>query len=357
MLSSGIADKYCSYHLDSKTMIICDNNGCLCFGFIRKKPHITASDLYAFQVLRNYDSSSQPDFSESYQSLWKLFNDDRQAWNSFCEQLIRHADTNDLLAEFGKLEPSRTTEEYKFILPDSCFKSATMIINALKSSGIIEQDSSVIGCTADSCEIFILDRYNNRSVFSKLFSNIYRLALKNDLSIVSDEYGVRVLFDDLVFSDVKFKKNDFKAICKLSGVLSEKGYINDLSISKNGELRFSFASKQIKRLFMRPENILMIYVYHKLKDSTAFDDVYCNLASSEFVVTKGFELLSIKCSVSEPGYASETNQLKWINAKTVWININDSDIDAGSNDSLINISCDEQGCIDKALYDFIINND
>lgn len=56
------------------------------------------------------------------------------------------------------------------------------------------------------------------------------------------------------------------------------------------------------------------------------------------------------------GYASEPDRLKWINAKTVLININDSNTGAGANDSLI-ISCDKHGYTEKALYDIIINND
>ena len=89
------------------------------------------------------------------------------------------------------------------------------------------------------------------------------------------------------------------------GYFKEKGYIINLSISSDGKMNFTYATRQIKELLSTAGKMPEVYTYHKVKEFGEFDDVVSSFeidwegidVKSEFVciLTKGFRTLFVEC--------------------------------------------------------------
>lgn len=308
---AGFYNSFSNYQFDSKDMKFYSLVGCDLFGYIKKFPYITVSDMAAFK-LSSSESSNQPEFFEDYKELWERYSEKSSVWKSLCELLGEHAEKQDVLVSFEKKQDyknSKKVQEYTYILPFMCSKSATKIVNFLKEQDIIEQKSKVNGYTTDSCKIIIIDHYGYKLKYDKLFSNVYALMIPNAITLYTKGKDVFVKFDNLIVSKVKipekFSEKRKEEIEKLINYFVGKGYIINLYTAPDGKMSFTYATRQIKELLTTAGKMLEVHTYHKVKECGRFDDVVSSFeidweeteVKNEFdcIITKGFCTLFVEC--------------------------------------------------------------
>ena len=111
--------------------------------------------MVAFR-LSSSESSNQPEFFEDYKDLWKKYTEKSGVWKSLCDLLADYAGKNDTIVSFKKKTPkdkNQDVDEFYYVLPFVCSRSAEKIICFLKEQGIVEQGSRVSGHTTGSCKV------------------------------------------------------------------------------------------------------------------------------------------------------------------------------------------------------------
>lgn len=306
---AGFYNSFSNYQFDANSMKFNAMNACETLGYIKKAPYITVTDMAAFR-LSSSESSNQPEFFNDYKELWKKYCERSGLWKLLCDILGEYAEKNDVLVSFKKKisrEKNPEAQEYHYIVPFTCNKSIVKIIQYLKEQDILEQGSRSNGYTTDSCEIVIVDRCGYRAEYDKLFSNVYALMLPDaiTLHLNTKSHEVNVVFDDLVVADVQIAGSRIAELSCLMEYFNDKGYVINLSISPDGKMSFTYATRQIKELLTTAGKMLEIYTYHKAKELGKFDDVVSSFeidwedteVKSEFdcILTKGFRTLFVEC--------------------------------------------------------------
>ncbi len=309
LLGTGFYDRFPSYAFNSADMTFASMSGCDMLGYIKKTPYITVADMVAFR-LSSSESSNQPEFFADYKTLWAKYTEKRSLWKWVCDLLGDYAKRNDTLAFFKKKlsrEKAQVPEKFLYIIPFACSRSAAKIIRFLKEQEIAEQESFVREYTTDSCEVVIVDRCGYRKIYDKLFANVYALMLPDAISLYLNTRSreVNVVFDSLVVKDVQITPGKLSDVSALMGFFREKGYVLDLSITPDGRMSFTYATRRIKELLSTAGKMLEVYTYHKIKELGKFDDVVSSFeidweetgAKSEFdcILTKGFRTLFVEC--------------------------------------------------------------
>ncbi len=306
---AGFYNSFANYQFDSDSMKFNTMTGCDMFGYIKKTPYITVTDMAAFR-LSSSESSNQPEFFEDYKELWKKYCEKSWLWKLLCDILGEYAEKNDTLASFKKKIPRekcQEPQEYHYILPFVCNRSVAKIIQFLKVQEVLEQGSRVNGYTTDSCEVVIVDRCGYRSEYDKLFSNVYALMLPDAITIhlSTKTHEVNVVFDNLVVEGVQIAGGRIAELSSLMDYFKGKGYVINLVVSSDGRMSFTYATRQIKELLTTAGKMLEVYTYHKVKELGRFDDVVSSFeidwegtdVKSEFdcILTKGFRTLFVEC--------------------------------------------------------------
>lgn len=306
---AGFYNSFASYQFDSDSMKFNAMTGCDMFGYIKKTPYITVTDMAAFR-LSSSESSNQPEFFDDYKELWKKYCEKSWLWKLLCDILGEYAEKNDTLASFKKKIPRekcQEPQEYHYILPFVCNRSVAKIIQFLKIQEVLEQGSRVNGYTTDSCEVVIVDHCGYRSEYDKLFSNVYALMLPDAITIYlnTKTHEVNVVFDNLVVEGVQIAGGKIAELSSLMDYFKGKGYVINLVISSDGRMSFTYATRQIKELLTTAGKMLEVYTYHKVKELGRFDDVVSSFeidwegtdVKSEFdcILTRGFRTLFVEC--------------------------------------------------------------
>lgn len=306
---AGLYNAFASYQFDSDSMQFNAMNGCDMLRYIKKTPYITVTDMAAFRLSPS-EGSSQPEFFDDYKELWKKYCEKNGLWKQLCTILGAYSEKNDILVSFKKKIPHEKdskAREYRYIVPFVCNRSIEKIIRFLKEQGVLEQGSHVIGYTADSCEVVIVDRCDYRTEYDKLFSNVYALMLPDDITLHLNTKSreINVVFDNLVVAGVQINGSKLVELSALMNYFKEKRYVINLVISSDGRMSFTYATRQIKELLTTAGKMLEVYTYHKVKELGKFDDVVSGFeidregtgVKSEFdcILTKGFRTLFVEC--------------------------------------------------------------
>lgn len=306
---AGFYNAFASYKFDSCSMKFNGLNNCDMLCYINKTPYITVTDMAAFR-LSSSQSSNQPEFFDDYKELWGKYNEKRVVWKKLCDILSDYSKENDIIALFKKKatrEKNFEVQQYRYIIPFACNRSVEKILRFLKEHSVLEKGSRVNGYTTNSCEVIILDRYNYRNEYDKLFSNVYALMLPDaiTLHLNTKSHEVNVVFDNLVVTEVQIDEGRIAELSRLMNYFKEKGYVINLTISSAGKMNFTYATRQIKELLTTAGKMLEVYTYHKVKELGKFDDVECSFeidwkgteVKSEFdcILTKGFRTLFVEC--------------------------------------------------------------
>ncbi len=306
---AGFYNSFANYEFDSATMQFNSMSGCDMLKYIKKTPYITVTDMVAFR-LSSSESSNQPEFFEEYKDLWKKYTERSSLWKSLCDLLGEYAEKNDTLVSFKKKAPkdkNLNSNEFHYIVPFVCNKSVAKIIRFLKEQEILEQGSRVNGYTTGSCEVIIVDRCGYRTLYDKLFANVYALMLPDEISLHlnTKRHEVNVVFDNLVVDGVQIPASRTSEFSGLMTYFKEKGFVINLVINQDGKMSFTYATRQIKDLLSTAGKMLEVYTYHKIKELGKFDDVVSGYeidwegtdVKSEFdcILTKGFRTLFVEC--------------------------------------------------------------
>ena len=287
---AGLYNAFANYQFDSNSMKFNSMRDCDVLGYIKKTPYITVTDMAAFR-LSSSESSNQPEFFDDYKELWKKYCEKSGLWKQLCDILGEFSEKNDIVASFKKRTPHEKNleaQEYRYIIPFVCNRSVEKIIRFLKEQDILEQGSRINGYTTDSCEVVIIDRCG---------------AITLHLNTKSHE--INVAFDNLVVNGVQMGEGRIDELTGLMNYFKEKGYVINLTISSDGKMNFTYATRQIKGLLTTAGKMLEVYTYHKVKELGRFDDVVSSFeidwegteVKSEFdcILTKGFRTLFVEC--------------------------------------------------------------
>ncbi len=305
LMGAGFYDSFDSYRFNSQNMSFYELTGNTMYRYIRKSPYISIADMMAF-LKTSGDVGHQPEFYSDYRDLWAQYKNSKFAWKQMCNQLGTYAEEKDEIAGFQRKDNKTAPAELRFVLPYECMNSVSRILDELKKRGVAERDSRVQGYRSDSCEVLIWDCYDNGSLYAKLFSRVYELMQDQAISLdyITRVKKVIVRFNGLMVRNLMITGSGKSEIINLLKWLSERNYLNNLNITDD-KVSFVYGSLQIKDLLTAAGRILEIYVYHKAKDSGAFDDIRSGYEinwedkdiQSEFdcILTKGFSTIFVEC--------------------------------------------------------------
>jgi hypothetical protein len=318
--ASGVSSEYRNYTFDPAGMCF-EEHGDRMFTYIGKKAFLRVADVTAFQSIWG-EEKAQPEFFEEHDALWQLYREKSAAWKEMCERLKSHARESDTIAIF-KNSPKKEKQSYHYSLPIGCRSVMQRILNCLIECGMIDSDSGISSQRGtDTCLISINNACEGlRPAFHALTAEPYKLE-KDDLIRVTQtvpDVAVEVMFDNTYVEKVDFQSLDakrYREICGSNGLLeklsNEPGNLGLILNywNNDGIVSFTYANAAVKRLMTSASNILEIHVYHKAKELGYFDDVMSgyeviwkdtqNLRNElDLVVTKGFRIMIVECSVTK----------------------------------------------------------
>lgn len=305
----GIFDAFPSYSYDSTKMKFEVVHDCDIVKYIRMKPFITVTDMFAFKMSTS-TSSNKPEFFNDYKSLWKMYYDFTGAWKYLCSICREHSDSNDLIVALRKNGKRAVTAPFSYTLPFRCKKNVGLIMEALIKEEIIGNQSRIFSLTTHSCTVEIFDLYNNKKYYDKLFSRVDILLQPDYIKCDVDSryHVVKVFYNNLIVTNLDCKTLQDNGYDLLE-YFHKNGYIINLIYDKTlKEASFTYATPQIKDLLTTEGRMLEVYTYHKAKEISAFDDIRSSfeidwensLATNEFdcVLTKGFSALFVECKAT-----------------------------------------------------------
>lgn len=313
MEGAGIYRRFPNFRFDSAAMKFRSLSRCDLLGYISKSSYLTVADMVSLRR-SGCRISRQPEFFAEYQELWEEYSKNPGTWKALCRYLGDYAEKYDIIASFKRKDNSQKEQEYQeyqYILPFSCQRSAAKVIGFLKEYKFVEARSKVNRYTTDSCKIVIVDRCGCRKEYDRLFANTYALMDSDaiDVFLNTKEHAVKVVFDNLQVSDVSIE--DYSGKCKhLLSFFQKLGYVINLEVGeRNGNnisISFTYATRQIKELLTKGGRMLEVYLYHKVRESGLFDDVMSGFEiewedspenKNEFdcILTKGFQTVFVEC--------------------------------------------------------------
>lgn len=310
MEGSNFFDEFSSYSYDSAQMKFTVIHDCDIVKYIRVKPFITVTDMFAFKMSTSA-TSNKPEFYGDYKELWDKYRLFTGAWKYLCGLLREYSETNDLIASFRRNGVHSAKEaEYQYIVPFRCKKNVSRILDALKAEDIIGVQSCINSSTTHSCMVIIKDLYNNKKAYDNLFSRI-DILLQTDFircDVDSRYHVVKIVYNNLVVNNLDCKTLQDNGY-DLMDFFRTKGYMINLSYDKiTRKASFTYATPQIKDLLTIEGRMLEVFTYHKAKETGAFDDIRSSfeidweksLATNEFdcVLTKGFSALFVECKAT-----------------------------------------------------------
>ncbi len=305
----GMYKRYPTYSFNSSNSSFNNINACSAIEYIRFKPYLTVSDMFAFN-LSTSTTSNKPEFYEEYDELWKQYKNYTAEWKQMCKCFKDYFDEKDVIAVFSRKNAPHNIYEYTYIIPFLCKEAVSKILDALISQKLIADDSYIAVRNTGSCKVVIKDIYGSRRIYDSLMSELYKLMQSDYIKceINPKDHVVKICYNNLSAYNVDCKKLNAKGY-ELIKFLHEKKYLINLSVERNtGAVTFTYATPQIKELLTSEGKLLEIYIYHKAKETGKFDDIRSgfeinwenNVASNEFdcVLTKGLNSLFIECKAT-----------------------------------------------------------
>jgi len=251
------------------------NEGCEAFGYIRRQPSVSVSDMLSFSDLK-LTNAERPEYHADYDDLWVQYAENSGAWDGLCLCLREYSEEHDILASFCKDEmPAESSgAEYRYIIPAMCRDGAALVLDGLVKSGAAGTDSRIVRHTSGSYEAVIYAASGQREQYEKLFSAIYALNMPELLHVKAreDGTGTDVIFDDLTVSDLPLTGRAYAGAAPILELLAQKGLILAPHMAE-GSTSFTFASGQIKHLLGSPAAIKELYTYHRLMNSGKYNDI------------------------------------------------------------------------------------
>lgn len=309
LMFTSIYKNFANYEFSSANMEFSSLENCDFLRYIKKTPYITVSDMLSL-TMSSSESSNQPLFYIDYMTLWKKYYENSSLWKQLCDILGEHSKKNDLIVSFKKKLPKekvQDSEKYTYFIPFACKRGANKVIEYLKKHEVLEPGSKVAEHTIDSCKITIKDKCGYKSLYDKLFSNIYALMFYKaiTLHLNTKSHEVNVTFDNLQVKDVVIsgsRKNDLIALLRY---FAQWGYIINLVETTDEKLNFTYSTASIKELLTTAGKMLEVYTYHKVKELGEFDDVVSSFEIDwedtevknelDCIITKGFRTVFIEC--------------------------------------------------------------
>ncbi len=311
--TAGFFDSFDCYEFDMGKIRFKSIVGCDALEYVNKTPHVSINDMISFEKSSS-ESSNQPEFFNDYKDLWHQYRKKNMSlsWKLMCDQLANYSNNSDILVKFKKLNnnaKSADTQVHRYIIPYNCSDVIRKILDFLRTHDIAEPGSNITGHTSRSCEVIIKDKCGYKNLYNKLFANPYILMMPEAIKLHLDTKAreVYVCFDNLMVADWRPGGNRAAEICDIIKFLEGKGYLTNLT-DRGGALSFTYATSDIKELMTTGGKLLEVYVYHKIKETSGFDDVVSSFeinmenteVTSEFdaIVTKGFRTLFIECKAT-----------------------------------------------------------
>ncbi|MBR1580617.1 MAG: DUF1887 family protein [Selenomonadaceae bacterium] len=313
---NGLYKRFSSYEFDLNTQTFVTSGRCKVLSYIHKPAHLTIDDLFSFKG-SSIAHRDKPDFFGDYKKLWAMYRRSPRTWKKLCEWLKYYEEVSEgkersklaRLEKYRAAQHDSATATLRYIMPFECRASLEKILNALIDREVIESNSKVVINSANSCKVFINTKAFSSSTFSQLraefdwlFGDPYALINSNAIDFEETANTVTVRFDNLIVRDLR--KNADPDVNQLLRDLHNMSYVTALAFD-GGNVRFTYPTRQIKRLLTQEGKILEIYVYHKLLASGLFDEVSCNCevtwqdtgAKNEFdcIATSGFNSFFIEC--------------------------------------------------------------
>ncbi len=93
--------RYPSYSFNSSNSSFNNINACSAIEYIRFKPYLTVSDMFAFN-LSTSTTSNKPEFYEEYDELWKKYKNYTAEWKQMCKCFKDYFDEKDVIAVFSR---------------------------------------------------------------------------------------------------------------------------------------------------------------------------------------------------------------------------------------------------------------
>ena len=364
-----------SYEFDSKKAAFCELSSCDALKHIgsKPKPYITVSDMFSLSSSSS-TSTNNPLFFEDYRKLWSIYTGFNKskfqyslAWKKLCKLLGDYFRKKDQLVELEFNKKADVVKTTNYTIDISCMKSVEKLIGKLKDKCVLNEESGVFCQNDNRCKVFISDPYDNIEKYNDLFNNkMSFLKCADDVdAVISFEDGKKkcvIVNETLEVKGINLNELSDKNNAKFTNtnISTARNILENLNKPENGFIRnlsekptdiksggtqsapersnifgFTISTKEIKDILTVEGRMLEVYVYHKLKESGAFDDVVSsyevNLEEKEVknefdcIATKGFGSLIIECKARkqiEAEFLYKINALALhfgVNAKTVLI--------------------------------------
>lgn len=270
---------------------------------------ITVRDVAGF-LGRGTSIKEQPSFRRvDNRILFGIYNSDRTAWREICALLKTSEHKNRDIVKFKKPSNSekKDLERHIYFMPYVCYKSACLVLQALKDGGIIKGDSYVYRYSADACKTIIFEDGGYGEDLKKLFTRQELLSLMHKYRLHEVNGKLVLICDSLTVEEILFDFHENKKTEKMLLLLEElqrAGFIQ-LKVKKKS-FDIIYGSWQIKELFMEEGNFLEIYTFYKSRETNAFDDVITGVEfyrgdeksrenEIDCFVTKGFQTIIVEC--------------------------------------------------------------
>lgn len=334
--SNGFYKNFDSCEFDMRRQTFDTSGKAAVLKYIDKPNHLMTTDPFTLKeaTILKYDA---PEFFETYEDFWQLYNAAPDVWKKLCETLKNFAAETNLVAVIKKYRPARQDTEpttFKYLIPFECKFAAEKILTELKRKNIIEPESKIIIKTTTACAVLIKTKCIDDTTadqYDKIFSALHILQNPANVEVIPYHTEVQIKFNNLTVKNLP-RPHDSDVI-DLLRKLGEKNFLTNLKISST--VSFTYPTRPIKDLLTSEGRVLEIFVYHSLIASGLYDDVSCGCeiswansdARNEFdcLVTKGFQTIFIECKARrkiEQEFYFKLNELTrqfGVNARAVLI--------------------------------------
>jgi len=277
---------------------------------IRRNVGISARDVAAF-LGREAKVGIQPSLRRiDNRILFGIYKSNRVAWRNLCAKLKESENKNNSVIRFAKMthDASNECEERQiYIIPYTCYKSASEILTLFKNHHIVGNKSYLYRYSIDACKIIVFENSGCEEILRKVFSK-HDILSSGYMFTLSDENGKYVLrCDSLNIENIKFNFRQDESGADMLSILNELQNAGLISFKpKKESFDITYGSRQVKDLFMAEGNMLEVYTYYKSKELNSFDDVVTGIRfirpeneksenEIDCLVTKGFQTLIIEC--------------------------------------------------------------
>lgn len=299
---AGVYSAFKCYEFDMKTQTFINVIGCEDLLYINRLSSISVRDMFSAKYSES-NNSNKHDLYFDYKDLWDKYHENTDVWKNLCGTLIEYEEKNGWHSNYKIDLRNDNSDEIKllYIVPVLCIKTVNNIIcEALKKKGI----DVTLKINSTHCWIKITDKASNKKVYDLLFADPYILMDYEHMKVVDNKPDyVQFKYDSLVVRNLDVSKLQTDEL-NLMNFLTEKGIITGFKENNyNNTVSFVYSTHQTKELLTNEGKMLEVYVYHKIIETRAFDDVVSNLivnwegTENEFdcVLTKGFNSVFIEC--------------------------------------------------------------